>query len=203
MTVDLRFKVLFNSISVILGQCEVDNERLCTMKLRLRLRRFRPSGDRSRSTRSAGQRLTHWATGAPILWNMYLLIHSPAGPALKRIESTLIQRKTLDRHCFDDYFTLCVRWEQFYLVFVNHSVYVDPFQPSSIDTKLSFAIWVHSDPLTTLSNMEGFDGTVHMRSLVWDLPVWMYCEYRFNLNWSCYHCHHNDVRKCASVFTIS
>ena len=37
---DLRFYVLFNSISVISGQCLDDNERLCAMKLRLRLRRF-------------------------------------------------------------------------------------------------------------------------------------------------------------------
>ena len=37
---DLRFYVLFNSISVISGRCLDDNERLCAMKLRLRLRRF-------------------------------------------------------------------------------------------------------------------------------------------------------------------
>ena len=38
---DLRFYVLFNSISVIAGRCEANNERLCAMKLRLRLRRCR------------------------------------------------------------------------------------------------------------------------------------------------------------------
>ena len=38
---DLRFYVLFNTVSVISGQWEVDNERLCAMQLRLRLRRFR------------------------------------------------------------------------------------------------------------------------------------------------------------------
>ena len=38
---DLRFYVLFNSISVISGQWEDNNERLCAMELRLRLRRFR------------------------------------------------------------------------------------------------------------------------------------------------------------------
>ena len=38
---DLRFYVLFNSISVISGRWEVDNERLCGKELRLRLRRFR------------------------------------------------------------------------------------------------------------------------------------------------------------------
>ena len=37
---DLRFYVLFNSISVISGRCLGDNERLCAMELRLRLRRF-------------------------------------------------------------------------------------------------------------------------------------------------------------------
>ena len=38
---DLRFYVLFNSISVISGRCLDDNERLCAMELRLRLSRFR------------------------------------------------------------------------------------------------------------------------------------------------------------------
>ena len=37
---DLRFYVLFNGVSVISGRWEVDNERLCAMELRLRLRRF-------------------------------------------------------------------------------------------------------------------------------------------------------------------
>ena len=37
---DLRFYVLFNSVSVISGRWEVDNERLCAMERRLRLRRF-------------------------------------------------------------------------------------------------------------------------------------------------------------------
>ena len=37
---DLRLYVLFNSISVISGWRKVDNERLCAMELRLRLRRF-------------------------------------------------------------------------------------------------------------------------------------------------------------------
>ena len=37
---DLRFYVLFNSISVISGQCLDDNERMCAMELRLQLRRF-------------------------------------------------------------------------------------------------------------------------------------------------------------------
>ena len=37
---DLRFYVLFNSISIISGRCSDDNERLCAMELRLWLRRF-------------------------------------------------------------------------------------------------------------------------------------------------------------------
>ena len=39
---DLRFYILFNSVSVISGRWEVDNERLCAMELHLWLRRFRP-----------------------------------------------------------------------------------------------------------------------------------------------------------------
>ena len=38
---DLRFYVLFYSISVILGQRMDNNEKLCEMKPRLRLKRFR------------------------------------------------------------------------------------------------------------------------------------------------------------------
>ena len=56
----------FNSISVISGRCMDDNERLCAMELRLRLRRFLSNEDRTRSARPGGQRLTHRATGAPI-----------------------------------------------------------------------------------------------------------------------------------------
>ena len=37
---DLRFYVLFNSVSVISGRWADDNERLCAMEPRLRLRRF-------------------------------------------------------------------------------------------------------------------------------------------------------------------
>ena len=56
---DLRFYVRFNNILVISGQLEVDNEGLCEMDLRLRLRRCRLHGDLTRSARSVGQRLTH------------------------------------------------------------------------------------------------------------------------------------------------
>ena len=38
---DLRFCVLFNSVSVIPGRREVDNDRLYAVELRLRLGRFR------------------------------------------------------------------------------------------------------------------------------------------------------------------
>ena len=38
---ELRFYVLLNSISVTSGRCLDDNERLCAMELRLRLKRFR------------------------------------------------------------------------------------------------------------------------------------------------------------------
>ena len=38
---DLRFYLLLNSISVISGRWADDNERLCAMEARLRLRRFR------------------------------------------------------------------------------------------------------------------------------------------------------------------
>ena len=38
---DMRFYVLFNSVSVISGRWEVDNERLCAMELPLWLRGFR------------------------------------------------------------------------------------------------------------------------------------------------------------------
>ena len=44
---DLQFYVLFNSISVILGRCLDDNERLCAMELRVRLEDFTSSEDRS------------------------------------------------------------------------------------------------------------------------------------------------------------
>ena len=42
---DLRFSVLFNSISVILGRWADDYERLCAMGPHLRLRRFRLERD--------------------------------------------------------------------------------------------------------------------------------------------------------------
>ena len=37
---DLRFYILFNSISVITGRCLDDNEMLYAMELNLQLRRF-------------------------------------------------------------------------------------------------------------------------------------------------------------------
>ena len=57
---DLRFYVLFNSISVISGRWADDNERLCAEESRLQLRRFRLEWARTvRTARSVGQRLTH------------------------------------------------------------------------------------------------------------------------------------------------
>ena len=41
LTLSVRFYVFFNSISVISGRWEVDNERLCAVELRLWLRGFR------------------------------------------------------------------------------------------------------------------------------------------------------------------
>ena len=61
-----RFLRLINSISVISGLWMNNNERLCAMKPRLRLKRFPPpAGLESETARSAGQRLTYLATGAP------------------------------------------------------------------------------------------------------------------------------------------
>ena len=77
-TDDLRFYVVFNSISVMSERCEIDNENQCAMELRLWM-----SGDRTRSPRSVGQRLTLWATGAP-----YFL-----GKQLSHVRFASIKRK--------------------------------------------------------------------------------------------------------------
>ena len=64
---DLRFYVLFNSISVISGRCQGDNERMCTMESRLLWNTFPTSaGIEFGTARSAGKRF-HLATGAPAL----------------------------------------------------------------------------------------------------------------------------------------
>ena len=56
---DLRFYTLFNSVSVISGRWEVDNERLCN-GAPFTVEKIRSaSGDRTRSARSEGQRLNH------------------------------------------------------------------------------------------------------------------------------------------------
>ena len=63
---DLWFYILFNSILVISGWRVGDNERLCAVELRLRLKRSSLQAELfPRTARSAGQRITHWATGAP------------------------------------------------------------------------------------------------------------------------------------------
>ena len=57
---------LFNSISVISGNMVGDNGRLCTMELRLRLKRSSPKAEpEPRTARSSGQRLTHELPGLP------------------------------------------------------------------------------------------------------------------------------------------
>ena len=65
---DLRFYILFNGISVISGR-EVDvNERLFAVESLLWLKRSSPQvGLKPMTARSVGQRLTHWATGAPVI----------------------------------------------------------------------------------------------------------------------------------------
>ena len=53
------FYVLFNDMLVITGRWLVDNESLCAMKPRLRLKKNPPqAGLQPRTTRSVGQRLT-------------------------------------------------------------------------------------------------------------------------------------------------
>ena len=61
---DLRFYVLFNSTSVILGELDIDNERLYAMELCLRLRS--PNGERTIS-------LVNWNSVLHLLTS--LLIH--------------------------------------------------------------------------------------------------------------------------------
>ena len=56
--------VPFNRISVISGQSEVDNERLCAIDPCLRLERFPPlTGLKPGTAGSVGQHLTYLATG--------------------------------------------------------------------------------------------------------------------------------------------
>ena len=63
---NLRFYVLFSGISVISRWWVGDKERLCSMELRLWLQRIPPrAGLEPGTARSADQRLTYWATGAP------------------------------------------------------------------------------------------------------------------------------------------
>ena len=57
---DLQVYVIFNSISVISGRWSDDNERLCAMESRLRLKRSSPqAGLEPTTARSVGQSLTH------------------------------------------------------------------------------------------------------------------------------------------------
>ena len=62
---DLRFYVIFNSISVISGRWLVDNERMCAIEPILRSERFPPQARLEPGiARSEGERLTHRVTGA-------------------------------------------------------------------------------------------------------------------------------------------
>ena len=55
---NLQFYVLFNSISVISGRRADENERLCAMEPRLRVKRSSPKAGLELTTaRSVGQRL--------------------------------------------------------------------------------------------------------------------------------------------------
>ena len=64
---DLQFYILFNSVSVLSEQWEVDNERLCAMELHYYLRRFRLD---------PGSNLVHYIS-RPVL-NSYLELCSSA-----------------------------------------------------------------------------------------------------------------------------
>ena len=66
---DLQFYVLFNSISVISGWCEDDNERLCATVYgwKISARAEFEFG----TAWSAGQRLIHYPAVAPLILNRY------------------------------------------------------------------------------------------------------------------------------------
>ena len=68
---DLRLYAFFNSISVISGRCVGDNERLCAMESRLRLKISLPqAGHETGAARSVGQRLLYsfgYKTGFPLM----------------------------------------------------------------------------------------------------------------------------------------
>ena len=62
---DLRFYVLFNSISAISGRWKVDNERLCAVELHLWLRRFcleQGSNSVRQISRPALNPLSYWGS---------------------------------------------------------------------------------------------------------------------------------------------
>ena len=79
---DLRFYVLFNSISVISGRLKVDNERIYAIEPRLRLKRYPPpAGLEPGTTRSAGPRLIptelQWLIRPPTSYPLrYISIYS-------------------------------------------------------------------------------------------------------------------------------
>ena len=70
---DLRFYILFNSISVKSEWWADDNERLCAIEPCLQLKRSPPLvGLKPETTRSVGQRLTNWASSKG--WKFVVLI---------------------------------------------------------------------------------------------------------------------------------
>ena len=63
---DLRFYVLFNTISVISERWAKHNERLCANCTPFTIEKYAPQAGRELTiARSVGQRLTQRATGAP------------------------------------------------------------------------------------------------------------------------------------------
>ena len=59
---DLQFYVLFNNVSVISEQWEVDNERLCAVELRLQVSRFRLEQGSNSVSRPALNPLSYWGS---------------------------------------------------------------------------------------------------------------------------------------------
>ena len=65
---DLRFYALSNSIAVISGRWEIYNERMCATETPFTVEKIlHRAGVELGNAWSVGQRLTHWATGDPLL----------------------------------------------------------------------------------------------------------------------------------------
>ena len=70
----MRFYVFFNNITVTSGRWTDDNERLCAMKRRLRLRRFRSK--RGSNSRPLDQQASYKPTELPGLLYVYTIGHN-------------------------------------------------------------------------------------------------------------------------------